>query len=95
MNHEDKSDFFIQKLHDILLKAWDPKNIKKKPDLEDEYDFYIEDILDVLAEETASKEQIIELLLYIERDTMKLKPNENKTILVADQIWQAFEDFLN
>ena len=95
MNTEDNSDFFIQQLHDILLKDWDPKNIKNKPDFEDEYDSYIEDILDILSEESASKEQIQGLLLYIVQETMKLKPNEKTTTMVTNKIWQAFENFLN
>ena len=94
MNTEDKSDFFINQLHEILLKDWDPKNIQKKPEFEDEYDSYIEDLLDIFAEENASQIQIVELLLYVE-DTLSLKPNEKRAVSVADKIWQAFEEFIS
>ena len=93
MNTEDKSDFFIHQLHEILLKDWDPKNIQKKSEFEDEYDSYIEDLLDIFTEENASQTQIVELLLYIE-DTLSLKPNEKRAVSVADKIWQAFEEFI-
>jgi len=95
MNTEEKSDFFIQQLHHILLNDWDPIGISKNKDMNDEYDAYIEDLLDFLAEENASKAQIIEFFLYIEVETMGLKPNNHRATLVTDKVWQAFEDFLN
>ena len=94
MSTEEKSDFFIQQLHDILLKDWDPKKIQKKPDLEDEYDHFIEDILDILAEDNASQNQISEFLIYAETEILKLKANEKTATLASEKIWQAFEYFV-
>jgi hypothetical protein len=94
MNTEEKSDFFIQQLHDILLKDWDPKHIQKKSELEDEYDNFIEDILDILAEDNASKTQIADFLIFAETEALNLKANEQTAVLVAEKIWQAFENFI-
>lgn len=49
-------------------------NHEEKSDMDDEYDDYIADLLDILSEETASEAHITELLLYIKQGTMNQKP---------------------
>ena len=49
MSEEQKSDLFIQQIQNVLLHDWDPINIRKDASMQDEYDAYIADILDILA----------------------------------------------
>lgn len=95
MSIEDKSDRFVQQLHDTLWRDWDPLNVNRKADMEDEYDTYIESILDIFEDETANANSIKEFLLWVEDEHFKKKPNEARAIKVSEKIWAAFLEFMS
>lgn len=94
MSEEQKSDLFIQQIQNVLLHDWDPINIRKNASMQDEYDAYIADILDILENEQATAAEIANCLQAIEHDYMGLAKNPARAEKAAGKIWQYFEEFL-
>ena len=94
MTHDPRADQFIEDIRQALIQIWDPKAIAKKPDLHDEYDDYLELILDSFEEDSASAEHIAQLLIALEQEDFHKKRSEDAAQKAAARIWQAFEDFI-
>ena len=62
MNSEERSELFIQQIQNVLLHDWDPLNIRKNSSMQDEYDAYIVDVLDILEDENATAAEIAHCL---------------------------------
>ena len=86
----DPNLIFIQDIHEILLRDWDPLNIQNRPELDDEYDGFIEGLLDIFEDESASQSQIEDYLLYIETEELQRKANAQNAKLASEKIWAAF-----
>ena len=95
MNSEERSELFIQQIQNVLLHDWDPLNIRKDASMQDEYDAYIADILDILEDEHASPVEIAGCLQEIEHEFLGLAKNTPRAEKAAAKIWQHFEDFLS
>lgn len=94
MSEDPRADQFIENIRNALIQIWDPKGIAKKPDFHDEYDDYLELILDSFEEESASAERLADLLFAIEQEDFNKKRSDDAAKKAAEQIWQAFEDFI-
>ncbi|MFH7764538.1 hypothetical protein [Acinetobacter sp. BSP-28] len=94
MNSEERSELFIQHIQNVLLHDWDPLNIRKDASMQDEYDAYIVDILDVLEDEHTTAAEIANCLQEIEHEFLGLAKNTARAENAAAKIWQHFEDFL-
>lgn len=93
MSEDPRADQFIEDIRQALIQVWDPKGIVKKPDLHDEYDDYLEIILDNF-EDAASEDRLAELLLAIEQEEFKKQRGDQASKKAAQKIWQAFERFI-
>ena len=94
MSSEDRSDIFIQQIQHVLLQDWDPLNIQKDAAMQDEYDAYIADVLDVLENESATAADIAGCLQEIEHEFLGIKKTTDRAEKAAAKIWQHFEAFL-
>lgn len=94
MSEDQKSDLFIQQIQHVLLHDWDPLNIRKNASMQDEYDSYISDILDVFENEQATAADIAECLQTIEHECMGQARNPSRAEKAAEKIWQFFEKFM-
>lgn len=94
MSSEDRSDIFIQQIQNALLKDWDPLNIQKDAAMQDEYDAYIADVLDVLENESATAADITGCLQEIEHEFLGIKKTTDRAEKAAAKIWKHFEAFL-
>jgi hypothetical protein len=70
-----------QNLRSVLNHHWDPIGVSSE--IDDEYDFYVNDIKNLL-QKKASVEQIAHYLVSIEEDRMGLIPNPKRAELVAN-----------
>ena len=93
MSEDPRADQFIEDIRQALIQTWDPKGIAKKSELHDEYDDYLDIILDNF-EDAASEERLAELLLAIEQEEFKKQRGDQAAKKAAQAIWQAFEDFI-
>ncbi|ANF81579.1 hypothetical protein A3K93_04860 [Acinetobacter sp. NCu2D-2] len=94
MSEDPRADQFIEEIRNALIQIWDPKGVAKKPDLHDEYDDYLELILDHFEEESACADRIADLLLAIEQEDFKQKRSDQAAKQAGHAIWQAFERFI-
>lgn len=94
MSEDPRADQFIEDIRNALIQIWDPKAIAKKADFHDEYDDYLDIILDSFEDEAACAERLAELLFAIEQEDFKKKRNDDAAQKAAEKIWQAFEDFI-
>ncbi|CAM4262762.1 DUF1871 domain-containing protein [Acinetobacter pragensis] len=94
MNSEERSELFIQQIQNVLLHDWDPLNIRKNSSMQDEYDAYIVDVLDILEDENATAAEIAHCLQEIEHEFLGLKKPTDRAEKAAAKIWQHFENFI-
>ncbi|WP_353140785.1 hypothetical protein [Acinetobacter pragensis] len=94
MNSEERSELFIQQIQNVLLHDWDPLNIRKNSSMQDEYDAYIVDVLDILEDEKATAAEIAHCLQEIEHEFLGLKKPTDRAEKAAAKIWQHFENFI-
>ena len=94
MNSEERSELFIQQIQNVLLHDWDPLNIRKDVSMQDEYDAYIIDVLDVLEDESATAAEIARCLQEIEHEFLGIKKQTDRAEKAAAKIWQHFENFI-
>ena len=90
---DPRADQFIEDIRQALIQIWDPKGIAKKSDQHDEYDFFLDMILDNF-EDAASEERLAELLFAIEQAEFGTQRSEQSANKAAQAIWQAFEKFI-
>lgn len=95
MNLQEKSERFVLAVRQVLLSDWDPIGVGEWEDMQDEYDSYIDGLLDLFEKDDVSKQNIIDYLNEIETVYMELTPNAKRTDLAAENIWQHFQTFLN
>jgi len=57
----------IYNIQTILLQNWDPIGVSNNPNLKDEYDGYIGQVIQILSK-NASVEEIVNILIKFERD---------------------------
>ncbi|MQW91499.1 hypothetical protein GFH30_05400 [Acinetobacter wanghuae] len=93
MSEDPRADQFIEDIRQALIQVWDPKGIAKNAKLHDEYDDYLDIILDNF-EDAASEERLAELLLAIEQAEFNKQRGEQAAKKAAEKIWQAFEKFI-
>ena len=94
MNHEESSQLLISTIQQTLIQDWDPIGIGEIECMQDEYDSYIDGILEILEQDDAKTEEILGYLNHIEVDYMEMQPNAVRNQQVAEKIWQAFQEFL-
>lgn len=94
MSEDPRADQFIEDIRQALIQVWDPKGIAKKAKFHDEYDDYLDLVLDSFDEEAASAERLSDLLLALEQEDFKKQRGDQAAKNAADQIWLAFEKFI-
>lgn len=95
MSESSNADLFIENIRQVLIQVWDPKGVAKKPAFHDEYDEYLDLILDSFEEENASPAQLTEMLLALQQEDYKKQRGATAAIKAAEQIWQHLDDFLS
>ncbi len=73
---------FSGKIHNILLRDWDPIGVRSFSEANDEYDSYINDILVILAK-GGGVDEIFNFLVWAETDHMGLTADKEKSYMVA------------
>jgi hypothetical protein len=71
------------KIRHILMDKWDPIGVKDEPMAADEYDRYIGDIFELL-KRSATDEEIIDHLVYLETERMGLYDIERKPLVPSE-----------
>lgn len=94
MTKPDPAEQFILNIRQTLNYDWNPIGVGDSPELQDEYDSYIDGLLDILDDEHASVDALKDYLILIENEQMGLKPDSNKAQKVAEKLWQHFESFI-
>ena len=94
MTQPDPAEQFILNIRQTLNHDWNPIGVGDSPELQDEYDSYIDGLLDILDDENASIDALKDYLLVIENEQMGLEPDSNKAQKVAEKLWQHFESFI-
>jgi hypothetical protein len=80
MSNNDKLNEGIRK---ILLENWDPVGIGENPNLRDEYDDYILDIVNICSSVISVKKNLFDYLCKIEANEMATKVNYNRNEFVS------------
>lgn len=94
MTQPDPAEQFILNIRQTLNHDWNPIGVGNSTELQDEYDSYIDGLLDILDDENASIDALKDYLLIIENEQMGLEPDSNKAQKVAEKLWQHFERFI-
>ncbi len=94
MTQPDPAEQFILNIRQTLNHDWNPISVGNPPELQDEYDSYIDGLLDILDDDNASIDALKDYLLIIENEQMGLEPDSNKAQKVAEKLWQHFERFI-
>lgn len=63
----------FQNIRKILLEEWDPIGIKEIDEAQDEYDFYIPDILKMIGDGQSAND-LASYLMFVEKERMGLEP---------------------
>ncbi|RHX77444.1 hypothetical protein [Leptospira yasudae] len=87
-----KEESLFIKLRSVLLKDWDPILVGENPNLSDEYDEYIEQIIDLL-NQGKRENAIFEFLKYQETQLGLYVPSEQREIAV-NKIIKEFKTIL-
>lgn len=85
------------RIDEILYFIWDPIGVNDVPDARAEYLSYVPQFHSLLSN-NATKEDIVSLLLRIERDDIGLPTNKKRAIIVADlliDVKNAIDEKLN
>lgn len=75
----------ISEIRDILLNDWDPIHVGDNPNLRDEYDSYINRIVQLLATKPSINE-IINLMRLIENEEIGVQTTEDTLFKVAHKL---------
>lgn len=72
----------LHAIHKILLKEWDPLQIRHIPAMRDEYEDYLPNIFKMITQ-NLSETEIFEYLWWIEQNVMERKGKKENTLRVA------------
>jgi hypothetical protein len=75
-----------EKIRIVLLRDWDPVGIGDNPNLRDEYDSYIPELVRILSAPSVNREAILAYLLEIETDRMGLPEDPERIAIAASNL---------
>ncbi|NJM34875.1 MAG: hypothetical protein HC850_09410 [Rhodomicrobium sp.] len=76
----------ITRIRRVLLENWDPVGVGDNPNLRDEYDAYIPELIRILSDKSVVKQHIFSYLQGIEIDRMGIPEDPERIEIAAGRL---------